>query len=862
MRFLNKILGLAAIGLALVAPLFAQQYQSTLAPIFATNAKYVNGVAPGYAPTSGTALVLNLGPGTANCAGTIETYIGGTLSMSVSTVNYVYLNTAASCAPAVKNSAFTSTDIPIAIVTTNGVSILQTCNNNGTSSPAGSYPCIVDDRTMFSVPSSGGMIYPASGLAASTGTAWRTPNFSDVVALWACSGLLKSDGTCSAGGGGSNAQTMLLPNGTAGTTLGNMACWQNSGGYPSTAGIADCPATGSTTEGTDNPQGIVGVVIAGAGNTGVATVQFGGTVNWNCDTTVTTTASVWVSMSHTIPGQCNPYAGGYGASPTEATNVVTVLGRVLGGNTGAGTAASISLQTFPGYSAGSPNLVVTVGQGSPFLSQTPWNMHPSTDAMPYALQGNGVYISQSPINGTVQTRFGYSSTGASGGDLLLDTISQGYPTTGTPMFRINASTYWLPNVQSVSGTVNMGNSCCFFMNDSSGNFIFTLSGNSTPNTISGDNVGHISTWDIVQAASGGPYTWTWPANFVNAPVVTSTAGLSTVASFLYDGVNYQCVTGCNSSGGGSGLSGMTAGQVPIAASPTTVTSSKALAGSGAGIATGPTSTTSGDCVEFTGTAGQVADAGAPCGLGGSGVPNVNGITSAVTLIGDSSITVTPNSPSAGDVQLHATGGGGGGSSYPFTGFTAPSISGWTWMNQGSGTATVNGGVLTLAATGTGGDNIHYIYESLPSTPWTVIAAVIPGVGVTFPNGQSEWSQGISISDGTKLTSFNVGMGVGSNLQLNAASVTQYNSVTSYNTNSYTLSTTSFPLVVWLRIKDDGTTRTYSMSSDPTNFGWQQLYSEAHAGFLTPTTVGFSNDYYGTTNTFPGAPFVSFNVTTP
>jgi hypothetical protein len=244
------------------------------------------------------------------------------------------------------------------------------------------------------------------------------------------------------------------------------------------------------------------------------------------------------------------------------------------------------------------------------------------------------------------------------------------------------------------------------------------------------------------------------------------------------------------------------------------------------------------------------------------VPNVNGITSAVTLIGDSSITVTPNSPSAGDVQLHATGGGGGGSSYPFTGFTAPSISGWTWMNQGSGTATVNGGVLTLAATGTGGDNIHYIYESLPSTPWTVIAAVIPGVGVTFPNGQSEWSQGISISDGTKLTSFNVGMGVGSNLQLNAASVTQYNSVTSYNTNSYTLSATPFPLVVWLRIKDDGTTRTYSMSSDPTNFGWQQLYSEAHAGFLTPTTVGFSNDYYGTTNTFPGAPFVSFNVTTP
>ena len=113
---------------------FAQQPQAQAGQaIFPVNAKFVQGVGPGYWPTAGSNLTLNLAPGTAVCSSTVQTYAGGTLTLAPSTTNYVYLNTSNNCAPASNTTGFTAAAIPIATVIT-------------TSSAISS---ITDVRTMF-----------------------------------------------------------------------------------------------------------------------------------------------------------------------------------------------------------------------------------------------------------------------------------------------------------------------------------------------------------------------------------------------------------------------------------------------------------------------------------------------------------------------------------------------------------------------------------------------------------------------------------------------------------------------------------------------------------------------------------------
>lgn len=119
---------------------------------------------------------------------------------------------------------------------------------------------------------------------------------------------------------------------------------------------------------------------------------------------------------------------------------------------------------------------------------------------------------------------------------------------------------------------------------------------------------------------------------------------------------------------------MTAGQVPIAATSSTVTSSKPMAGAGAGLTTGPTgSTTVGDVATFSTTTGQIQDPGFAPGAAignailettnwamgsnliyvftGSSATNAslpgtiqNGFIASITNAGSATVTVTTGGP--------------------------------------------------------------------------------------------------------------------------------------------------------------------------------------------------------------------------
>ncbi len=103
-------------------PLPAQQPFTQTAPIYAVNSQYVQGVGPGYWPTAGSGLVLNLASGTSFCNNAAAQYPGGSLTMTANATNYVYLDPVA-CIPAFNITGYPPSAAPLASVLTNATAI-------------------------------------------------------------------------------------------------------------------------------------------------------------------------------------------------------------------------------------------------------------------------------------------------------------------------------------------------------------------------------------------------------------------------------------------------------------------------------------------------------------------------------------------------------------------------------------------------------------------------------------------------------------------------------------------------------------------------------------------------------------------
>ena len=154
----------------------AQQPSTSQAPLYSTNSKWVQGVGPGYWPTSNSGFILHLSPGSIVCNGTSPvTYAGGTITLTANTTNYIQLNSAASCVPSTSTLGFTSGNSPIAIVITNGSHITSITDwrpmgvgSGGAGSSGNISVGFTGDGTVYNISVPGSPVTAPSGTFAPT----------------------------------------------------------------------------------------------------------------------------------------------------------------------------------------------------------------------------------------------------------------------------------------------------------------------------------------------------------------------------------------------------------------------------------------------------------------------------------------------------------------------------------------------------------------------------------------------------------------------------------------------------------------------------------------------------------------------
>lgn len=219
------------------------------------------------------------------------------------------------------------------------------------------------------------------------------------------SGTWPDQTIASSGGGGSSSTTITVANAaTTGTTLNALAKFT---GAPSTAVITATTDTG----------GAIGIVTAGAGTTGNATIQINGLVD--CIFDGATTAGDYVNISSTTAGDCHDDGSSY---PTSGE----IIGRVLSTNASGGT---YQLDEFPPELRG--------GSGSSGLVTHSVSATTSAPSLTCSSNAEQDYYYQTPSISSVTPNLG---AGCTVGQTIFYFVTQGSSSTAIGNFTAGAGT--------------------------------------------------------------------------------------------------------------------------------------------------------------------------------------------------------------------------------------------------------------------------------------------------------------------------------------------------------------------------------------------------------------------------------------
>lgn len=260
-----------------------------------------------------------------------------------------------------------------------------------------------------------------------------------------------------------------------------------------------------------------------------------------------------------------------------------------------------------------------------------------------------------------------------------------------------------------------------------------------------------------------------------------------------------------------------------------------------GVPVSSTAPTDGYVLEYVGADSQWE----PKAGGGSGVSSLDSITGAVTLVAGSNITITDNSPSAGDITIAASGGGGG-STWPWDVIqpsltpSYPLLTDFSWVNQLTATATqsdTSHPIQWISNSSTATNNVSALVKAYPSTPFTLTLGF---AGSTFRVSYNSFGIILQDSVSGKISILGTFFNYPTASQLFVERV-NYNSPSSFN--GYNSGATwSGAYITWLKLTDDGTNLTLSYSFDGVNY--LTALTQVRTTFLTPDHIGFGSDKGG------------------